>query len=332
MPTGVLAPLLRTNPNFRRYFIGQSVSLLGDQITLIALPLTAVLALHATAGQMGALTTAYLVPNLLLALHAGAWVDRSGGRRSVMLATDIGRALLIGSDARGVRLRAPDLDATLRRRVPDRIAERLLLRRVRRVHPDAGAARGLRPGELADPRQPCLLVPRRQQRRRHPRATAARAVRTRRRRVLVSLVGTVPRAHRRSKTRQRAPQRVRRLDWQAHAGSAANAVIRAELLGVATLNFFNFIFFALFLLYATRSPARFTSGTRARARRRLDRDARSARSSPPGSAAGIGVGRAFTLGCFLFPAPLILVPARRPGRTGSCSRSSSLPSSSPASA
>ena len=56
----VIPPLLRENPNFRRFFIGQSVSLLGDQITAIALPLTAVLALHATAGQMGALTTAYL--------------------------------------------------------------------------------------------------------------------------------------------------------------------------------------------------------------------------------------------------------------------------------
>ena len=32
-----------------------------------------------------------------------------------------------------------------------------------------------------------------------------------------------------------------------------NAIIRAELLGVATLNLFNFMFFALFVLYATRS-------------------------------------------------------------------------------
>ena len=55
--------LLRENPNFRRYFVGQAVSLLGDQVSLIALPLTAVLALHATAAQMGALTTVYLVPN-----------------------------------------------------------------------------------------------------------------------------------------------------------------------------------------------------------------------------------------------------------------------------
>ena len=33
--------LLRENANFRRYFVGQSVSLLGDQVALIALPLTA---------------------------------------------------------------------------------------------------------------------------------------------------------------------------------------------------------------------------------------------------------------------------------------------------
>jgi hypothetical protein len=62
--------LIRTNANFRRYFIGQSVSLLGDQVSIIALPLTAVLALHASAAQMGALTTAYLLPNLILSLHA----------------------------------------------------------------------------------------------------------------------------------------------------------------------------------------------------------------------------------------------------------------------
>ena len=57
--------VLAANANFRRYFIGQSASLLGDQISLIALPLTAVLALHASAGQMGVLTTVYLIPNLL---------------------------------------------------------------------------------------------------------------------------------------------------------------------------------------------------------------------------------------------------------------------------
>ncbi len=97
LPERWIPPLLRENANFRRFFIGQAVSLLGDQVSAIALPLTAVLALHANAGQMGALTTAFLIPNLLFSLQAGAWVDRRGGRREVMLAADVGRALLIGT-------------------------------------------------------------------------------------------------------------------------------------------------------------------------------------------------------------------------------------------
>lgn len=73
-----LPPLLRDNVPFRRFWIAQTVSLVGDQITLIALPLVAVLALDATPAQMGYLFAAELAPNLLLALHAGAWVDRRG--------------------------------------------------------------------------------------------------------------------------------------------------------------------------------------------------------------------------------------------------------------
>src|SRR4051812_38602 len=93
----MLPPVLRENTNFRRYFVGQAVSLIGDQVTLIALPLTAVLALHASPGEMGALLTAALAPNLIFALHAGVWVDRRGRRRQVMIASDIGRGLLIAT-------------------------------------------------------------------------------------------------------------------------------------------------------------------------------------------------------------------------------------------
>src|ERR1700759_2986845 len=86
--------LLRSNRNFRRYFIGQSVSLLGDQISNIALPLTAVLALHATPGQMGAVLTVSLIPNLLFSLHTGVLIDRSGRRRQAMLVADALRGLV----------------------------------------------------------------------------------------------------------------------------------------------------------------------------------------------------------------------------------------------
>ena len=46
---------------------------------------------------MGYLVAAELLPNLLFSLHAGAWADRRARKRQTMIATDIGRALLIGS-------------------------------------------------------------------------------------------------------------------------------------------------------------------------------------------------------------------------------------------
>ncbi|HEX9245820.1 MAG TPA: MFS transporter, partial [bacterium] len=59
--------LLRENKEFRAFWAGQSISLFGDQITLLALPLLAVLLLHAGAQEMGYLTAAGLVPTLLFA-------------------------------------------------------------------------------------------------------------------------------------------------------------------------------------------------------------------------------------------------------------------------
>jgi MFS family permease len=77
--------LLRDRRGFRRFWIGQTISLFGDQFTLLALPLVAVLALDASPAQMGYLSAAGLLPNLLLSLHAGAWIDRRGHRRRVMI-------------------------------------------------------------------------------------------------------------------------------------------------------------------------------------------------------------------------------------------------------
>jgi MFS family permease len=93
----LLPALLRERRDFRRYWTGQAISLFGDQITLLALPLAAVLVLHAGAAQMGYLGAAELLPNLLFALHAGAWVDRWGHRRRFMIAADLGRAGLLAT-------------------------------------------------------------------------------------------------------------------------------------------------------------------------------------------------------------------------------------------
>ncbi|MEU3743877.1 MULTISPECIES: MFS transporter [Streptomyces] len=88
-------PELLRERTFRRYWTGQTISLAGDQISLIAIPLAAVLILGADAAEMGWLKTAELLPALLLNLPLGAWADRQARRRRAMIAADLGRAALI---------------------------------------------------------------------------------------------------------------------------------------------------------------------------------------------------------------------------------------------
>jgi MFS family permease len=91
----VIPSLLRRPGPFRWFWIGQTISLFGDQITLIALPLVAVLLLHAAPAEMGFIVAAAWLPFLLCALPAGAWVDRMRRRRRLMIAADLGRAALL---------------------------------------------------------------------------------------------------------------------------------------------------------------------------------------------------------------------------------------------
>jgi MFS family permease len=82
--------------DFRNLWAAQSISQVGSQVSLLALPLTAVLTLDAAAWQMGLLTAAGLLPRVALALVAGVWVDRRA-RRPIMIAADAGRALLLAT-------------------------------------------------------------------------------------------------------------------------------------------------------------------------------------------------------------------------------------------
>ncbi len=97
MSTAGRLPGLLREPSFRRYWTGHTVSLFGDQITQIALPLLAVLTLDAGAAQMGWLTAAGLLPSLLFSVHAGVWADRRGHRRRMMISADLGRAVALAS-------------------------------------------------------------------------------------------------------------------------------------------------------------------------------------------------------------------------------------------
>ena len=92
-----LVPELLRDVAFRRYWSATTISMFGDQIAGVAVPLAAVLALHAGAAQMGYLTALEWLPSLLFGLPAGAWVDRRGRRRATMITADLGRAVLFAS-------------------------------------------------------------------------------------------------------------------------------------------------------------------------------------------------------------------------------------------
>jgi MFS family permease len=87
---------LRGHRDFKLLWGGETVSELGSQVSLLAIPLLAVRTLHATTFQVGLLTAASTAAFLIVGLPAGVWVDRIR-RHWVMIAADLGRVLALGS-------------------------------------------------------------------------------------------------------------------------------------------------------------------------------------------------------------------------------------------
>lgn len=87
--------LLRQH-DFRQLFVADTISQVGTQVTHIALPLVAILALDATPLEVGVLAACETAAFLLVGLPAGAWVDRMR-RHSVLIFGDVARAVLLGS-------------------------------------------------------------------------------------------------------------------------------------------------------------------------------------------------------------------------------------------
>ncbi|WP_141578898.1 MFS transporter [Actinomadura sp. WMMA1423] len=85
-----------TVPAFRRVFAAAAVSEIGTQISYVAIPLVAVVALHGSPGEVGVLAGLSTVAFLVIGLPVGAWVDRMR-RRKVLVAADLARAALLGS-------------------------------------------------------------------------------------------------------------------------------------------------------------------------------------------------------------------------------------------
>jgi MFS family permease len=304
-PRSSRVPAALRERDFRRFWVGETVSLFGDQITLIALPLAGVLALHASAAEMGYLTAAGIAPALVFSLHAGAWLDRHGHRRQTMIVTVVGRAVLLltipvaywlGVLSLAQLYIVAFLIGTLS--VLFFVAYTTLfvslVPRERYLEANSLLNGSRAFSFVGGPSVGGLLV----QALSAPGALIADAVS-----FLASAftLGSISPVEPPTEEAERGHVRAgMRYLWR-------SPVIRASLLATATINFFNFVFWALFILYANRTlgvgpgvlglvlGAASVGGVlgsilTGRISRRL------------------GVGPAFVLSCVLFPAPLLLVP------------------------
>ena len=294
--------------DFRNFWAGQTISLFGDQVTLLALPLVAVLVLDAGAAQMGYLGAAALVPHLLFSLPAGVWLERVARRRRVMIGADLLRAALLltvplayaldvltfahlyaVAFATGTLAVAFDISySTLYVSIVAReryVEANSLLHGSRSLSFVSGPSVGGFLVQLFG--APFALL-----------ADAVSYV------VSALFLGRVQAAE------PALEEQTATIKARIGAGIsfiARSPLLRPTLASVATLNFFNFGFAALFILFATREL-----GVRAGTLGLV------LGSAAVGGILGavvagrlgrrIGLGPAFVLGMVLFPAPLVLVP------------------------
>ena len=297
-------PLLRDR-QFRLFWTGQSVSMFGDQVSSLAVPLLAVLVLHADAGQMGLLTAIGLAPSLLLSLLAGSWIDRHGRRRRTMLVSDLARAALLvsvpvayawghltltqlfvvafclGTMDVFFYLAYNTLFVSMVR--PEQYVEgNALLNGSRAMSYVAGqSVAGLLVSWLSAPVT-----------------------------LLVDAGSFLFSAQALARIDPEEPEPSKGGAGHLAAGAQfirSNPIVRSALAATATINFFNFVFSSIFVLYATTElhvpAAALGLALGCGAVGGLIGSAVTGRISRR-----IGIGPAFVLSCVLFPAPLLLVP------------------------
>ncbi|MFI6261715.1 MFS transporter [Micromonospora sp. NPDC051006] len=301
---GRLPRLLRER-TFRRYWSAQTVSYFGDEISTLALPLLAVLITDAGPAQMGYLTAALLAPNLLFSLLAGAWVDRFPHKRRVMVASDLGRALLLATIPAAYLLdlltlpqlygvafamgtlavlfevaRGPLFVSVVQRR--DYVEANTLINGSRAMSLVAGPSIGGLLVQLLS--APIALV--------------------------ADALSYVWSAYFLGRIRPTEPAPARGAGLGIAEGLrfiARTPMMRAIVLGTTTVNLFNFMFAALFVLYATRelhlSPGLLGMVLGAGAVGGLFGAAVTGRLTRR-----FGIGPTMVAGFVLFPAPLVLVP------------------------
>jgi MFS family permease len=300
----LVPPLLGDLP-FRRFWAAQTISFFGDQINWIALPLVAVLALDAGPGQMGLLAAVGTLPNLLFSLHAGALVDRRGRRRETMIWADWGRAALLATVPAAYWLDALTMahlyvvafltgTLTVAFFVCLNAMFTMLVPREQYVEGNSLVNGSRAFSFVAGPSVGGILV----QVLSAPAALVADAVSFAGSALLLgSIAPEEPPAERAERGHVREGLR---FVWR-------TPILRAKLGASAVINFFNFLFFALFILYATTeldvSPGTLGIVLGAGAIGGVIGSVVTGRITRR-----LGVGPAFILGCVLFPASFLLVP------------------------
>lgn len=302
-----LTPLHR-QPLFVRFWSAQTVSVFGDQVSALAIPLTAILVLHASAFEVGLLTAMTWLPHLIFALPAGVWIDARPHRRRMMIAADLLRAAALATlpvawwlggltiwQLLAVTFVVGALTVCF-----DLAGVSFVLALVQRVQYVEAQGRMMTTRSLsyiAGPSVAGFLV----------QALGAPVA------LLADACSFLFSAAALRGTRVPEPE-VERPEEPSLQRLAAgfhhlfgDALLRGSLLCTSTINFFNFFLAAIFVLYASRTLG-LSAGTIGVVLGVGAVGALAGAITAPRIGRRIGIGRAVIVGAILFPAPLALFP------------------------
>jgi MFS family permease len=301
-------PALLQERQFRSFWLGQTISVFGDQVTLLAVPIVAVLTLHADPATMGLLTAAGLLPHLLFSLPAGVWLDRVHRRRRLMIVADLARAGVIALVPLAFLTNSLSIELLY---VVAFVAGTLAVvfdlswltlftvvaRRDQYVQANSLLSGSRSMAFVAGPAVAGILI----QLLRAPVTLLLDSV------SFLASVFFLSRIDAPEPPIDRDPGSIRTQLSTGLSFILRDPIMRGAIVSVGTVNFFNFCFAALFILYAT-TYLRVEPGVLG-----LALGAGAVGGVIGALIAGrvgarLGTGRAYLLGLVLFPAPLLLVP------------------------
>src|SRR5215218_8544170 len=300
-------PLIR-QPAFVRFWAGQTISVFGDQISALAIPLTAILALHASALEVGILTAMAWLPHLLFSLPAGVWIDRRAHRRWNLIVVDVLRAAVLATIPVAWWLGSFSMwqlvavafavgALTVVFDLSNASFFVALVHRSQYVDANSKFSTSRSLSYIAGPSTAGFLV----QALTAPVAIAADAFSF----VVSALALRGVRVHEPEVERNGSSARTDLKEGFRYL--AHQPVLRASVACTSTINFFSFFIFAIFVLYASRTLG-LNAGAIGLILGAASFGALAGALIAPKVGRRLGIGRAVVLGSVLFPAPMALFP------------------------